>query len=179
MGALSSSPTGKLTPSPCAYVRWSPTMKTSTKWSCPTYMAKTPLKWCFTCLVSWSIFVFFAFIVSCFRGADSSGMDFRAMLRKRKYAKWDDGSKDPDWGDLKETEKPIPALKKVEKVRLLFMRVCFCLFLRVSNNKSERPICRKKRQCFHLNVNVVFRNYFYMLTFICYYSPIYQHYPKT
>lgn len=44
-------------------------------------------------------------------------MDFRAMLKKRKYAKWGDGKGDPDWGDLKETEKPLPALKKVEKVR--------------------------------------------------------------
>lgn len=42
------------------------------------------------------------------------------MLRKRKYAKWDDGKNDPDWGDLKETEKPLPQLKKVEKVRLMF-----------------------------------------------------------
>lgn len=45
-------------------------------------------------------------------------MDFRAMLKKRKYAKWGDDKEDPNWGDLKEVEKPIPALKKVEKVRL-------------------------------------------------------------
>lgn len=51
--------------------------------------------------------------------ADSSGMDFRAMLKKRKYAKWGDKKEDPDWGDLKEVEKPMPQLKKVEKVRLL------------------------------------------------------------
>lgn len=49
---------------------------------------------------------------------DASGMDFRAMLKKRKYAKWGKDEKDPDWGDLKETEKPVPALKKVEKVKL-------------------------------------------------------------
>lgn len=48
--------------------------------------------------------------------SDSSGMDFRAMLKKRRYQKWDKDEKDPDWGDLKETEKPLPALKKVEKV---------------------------------------------------------------
>lgn len=48
--------------------------------------------------------------------SDASGMDFRAMLKKRKYAKWAKDDKDPDWGDLKETEKPMPALKKVEKV---------------------------------------------------------------
>ena len=44
-------------------------------------------------------------------------MDFRAMLKKRRYAKWDNEQGDPDWGDLKEVEKPqIPQLKKVEKV---------------------------------------------------------------
>lgn len=48
--------------------------------------------------------------------SDSSGMDFRAMLKKRKYAKWGNQKEDPDWGDLKEVEKPMPALKKVEKV---------------------------------------------------------------
>lgn len=52
--------------------------------------------------------------------SDSSGMDFRAMLKKRKYAKWGNQEKDPDWGDLKETEKPLPALKKVEKVSVAF-----------------------------------------------------------
>lgn len=49
--------------------------------------------------------------------ADASGMDFRAMLKKRKYAKWGEKKEDPDWGDLKEVEKPLPQLKKVEKVR--------------------------------------------------------------
>lgn len=38
------------------------------------------------------------------------------MLKKRKYAKWGQDKEDPDWGDLKEVEKPVPALKKVEKV---------------------------------------------------------------
>lgn len=47
---------------------------------------------------------------------DASGMDFRAMLKKRKYAKWGQDKEDPDWGDLKEVEKPVPALKKVERV---------------------------------------------------------------
>lgn len=51
--------------------------------------------------------------------SDSSGMDFRAMLKKRKYAKWGNQEKDPDWGDLKEVEKPLPALKKVEKVSVV------------------------------------------------------------
>lgn len=48
--------------------------------------------------------------------SDSSGMDFRTMLKKRKYAKWGNQKEDPDWGDLKEVDKPMPALKKVEKV---------------------------------------------------------------
>lgn len=45
-------------------------------------------------------------------------MDFRAMLKKRKYAKWGKDNQDPDWGTLKEVEEPPkPQLKKVEKVR--------------------------------------------------------------
>lgn len=44
------------------------------------------------------------------------------MLKKRKYAKWGEDKKDPDWGDLKEVEKPMATLKKVE-------RVCFSLTL--------------------------------------------------
>lgn len=47
---------------------------------------------------------------------DASGMDFRSMLKKRKYAKWAKEKEDPDWGDLKEVEKPTTTLKKVEKV---------------------------------------------------------------
>lgn len=38
------------------------------------------------------------------------------MLKKRKYAKWAEKKEDPEY-NLKETEKPIPPLKKVEKVR--------------------------------------------------------------
>lgn len=53
--------------------------------------------------------------------SDSSGMDFRAMLKKRRYQKWDKDQEDPNWGDLKETEKPLPALKKVERVRHLLL----------------------------------------------------------
>lgn len=55
--------------------------------------------------------------------SDSSGMDFRAMLKKRKYAKWGNQKEDPDWGDLKEVDKPLPALKKVERVNCLFIIV--------------------------------------------------------
>lgn len=44
-------------------------------------------------------------------------MDFRAMLKKKKYAKWKKDNEDPDWGDLKETEKEQkPQLRKVERV---------------------------------------------------------------
>lgn len=53
--------------------------------------------------------------------SDSSGMDFRAMLKKRRYQKWDKGDQDPNWGDLKETEKEAPKLKKVEKVKAHFV----------------------------------------------------------
>lgn len=51
---------------------------------------------------------------------DASGMDFRAMLKKKKYAKWKKDNEDPDWGDLKETEKDQkPQLRKVERVSTL------------------------------------------------------------
>lgn len=44
-------------------------------------------------------------------------MDFRALLKKKKYAKWKRDEDDPDWGDLKGVEKPeVPQLKKVERV---------------------------------------------------------------
>lgn len=51
------------------------------------------------------------------------------MLKKRKYAKWGEKKEDPDWGDLKEVEKPLPALKKVEKVssNLIFSIVLFII----------------------------------------------------
>ena len=48
--------------------------------------------------------------------ADDSGMDFRSMLKKKRYGKWDDGDEEPDWGNLKAVEKEVPQLKKVEKV---------------------------------------------------------------
>jgi len=50
---------------------------------------------------------------------DASGMDFRAMLKKRKYQKWAREEAEQEKVDLKEVEKPMPALKKVEKVRLI------------------------------------------------------------
>lgn len=51
---------------------------------------------------------------------DASGMDFRAMLKKRKYQKWARDDSEAPKVDLKETEKPMPALKKVERVRIRF-----------------------------------------------------------
>ena len=47
-------------------------------------------------------------------------MDFRSMLKKRKYAKWAKEKEDPDWGELKEVEIPTAQLKKVEKVSQWF-----------------------------------------------------------
>ncbi|GBN75720.1 Twitchin [Araneus ventricosus] len=37
--------------------------------------------------------------------SDESGMDFRAMLKRRQYAKWGRGEGDPDWGNLKPGEQ--------------------------------------------------------------------------
>lgn len=67
--------------------------------------------------------------------SDSSGMDFRAMLKKRRYQKWDKDEQDPNWGDLKETEKPLPALKKVERVRTKLFA-----FIRLADDRVEFSI---------------------------------------
>lgn len=56
-------------------------------------------------------------------------MDFRAMLKKRKYAKWAEKKEDPEY-NLKETEKPIPPLKKVEKVRFEIYTYLFIILRR-------------------------------------------------
>ncbi len=37
---------------------------------------------------------------------DGSGMDFRTMLKKKKYAKHQQDDGDPDWGKLKHREGP-------------------------------------------------------------------------
>lgn len=39
------------------------------------------------------------------------------MLKKRKYQKWAREEQEQEKVDLKEVEKPMPALKKVERVR--------------------------------------------------------------
>lgn len=67
--------------------------------------------------------------------SDSSGMDFRAMLKKRRYQKWDKEEQDPNWGDLKETEKPLPALKKVERVRKKRNVTTFILYCHLLSNQ--------------------------------------------
>lgn len=74
--------------------------------------------------------------------SDSSGMDFRAMLKKRKYAKWGNQKEDPDWGDLKETEKPKPALKKVEKVRMDGLMWMMWMMMMVPDYGSDVDILR-------------------------------------
>ena len=44
-------------------------------------------------------------------------MDFRSMLKKKKYAKWGNDDQGPDWGDLKHNEKEEePCLKKAPEV---------------------------------------------------------------
>ncbi|KAM3957310.1 projectin protein bent isoform 8-T9 [Aphomia sociella] len=68
--------------------------------------------------------------------SDSSGMDFRAMLKKRKYAKWGEKKDDPDWGDLKEVEKPIPPLKKVEKKQESFLKPLVDQFAKEGKDKK-------------------------------------------
>lgn len=52
--------------------------------------------------------------------SDGSGMDFRSMLQKKRYAKNQAKDPNPDWGDLKNLDKePETILKKVEKVSLV------------------------------------------------------------
>ncbi|CAH2099215.1 unnamed protein product [Euphydryas editha] len=68
--------------------------------------------------------------------SDASGMDFRALLKKRKYAKWGEKKEDPDWGDLKEVEKPIPPLKKVEKKQESFLKPLVDQFAKEGKDKK-------------------------------------------
>lgn len=71
--------------------------------------------------------------------SDSSGMDFRAMLKKRKYAKWKGDENDPDWGDLKEVEKPpMPTLKKVERVSICSHSLDFNIMYILLSIKTTR-----------------------------------------
>ncbi|KRF85408.1 twitchin isoform X27 [Drosophila virilis] len=83
--------------------------------------------------------------------SDSSGMDFRAMLKKRRYQKWDKEEQDPNWGDLKETEKPLPALKKVERKVESFLSPLIDQFAKEGKDKKvvfearfSKPNCKPK-----------------------------------
>lgn len=58
-------------------------------------------------------------------------MDFRAMLKRRKYQKWAK-EETQEKVDLKEVEKPMPALKKVEKVEEIALSVSLVLFIDIS-----------------------------------------------
>jgi len=57
--------------------------------------------------------------------SDESGMDFRAMLKQRQYAKWAKDNQDPDWGNLKPTEDERRASLKDTKVCLLLLNSYF------------------------------------------------------
>lgn len=63
--------------------------------------------------------------------SDASGMDFRAMLKKRRGQKQVKEPEEPN-KNLKETEKPLPALKKTERVRLHFG-----CYIQTNNNKTQ------------------------------------------
>jgi hypothetical protein len=85
---------------------------------------------------------------------DASGMDFRAMLKKKKYAKNQLDDQGPDWGDLKPVEvEPAPVLKKTDKVsshnfQYLFRAKTCPLFqiLKKSQNKTKQKKSKKKRR---------------------------------
>ncbi|KAG7296952.1 hypothetical protein JYU34_019859, partial [Plutella xylostella] len=67
--------------------------------------------------------------------SDSSGMDFRAMLKKRKYAKWGEKKEEIDT-TLKEVEKPVPALKKVERKQESFLKPLVDQFAKEGKDKK-------------------------------------------
>jgi hypothetical protein len=75
-------------------------------------------------------------------------MDFRAMLKKKNYGKWDNDDQDPDWGDLKHVEEEaMPVLKKVEKVSRKKNNLVMALFRGytfLSNIKMPRRVRREK-----------------------------------
>ncbi|KAL1129846.1 hypothetical protein AAG570_012790 [Ranatra chinensis] len=86
--------------------------------------------------------------------SDASGMDFRAMLKKRKYAKWAKEKEDPDWGDLKEVEKPMPQLKKVERKPESFLKPLVDQYAKEGKDKKvvfeavfSKPNCKPKWFC--------------------------------
>ena len=71
---------------------------------------------------------------------DDSGMDFRAMLKAKQYAKWKKDNEDPNWGNLKATEDERRASLKETKVCIefiinyFFILKIFILFMSQSIN---------------------------------------------
>lgn len=69
---------------------------------------------------------------------DESGMDFRAMLKSKQYAKWGKDKEDPDWGNLKATEDERRASLRDTKVNktisffpLYFVLLCLLYFFNI------------------------------------------------
>ncbi|XP_054161595.1 twitchin-like isoform X2 [Oppia nitens] len=54
--------------------------------------------------------------------SDDSGMDFRAMLKAKQYAKWKQEQDNPDWGNLKATEDERRASLKETKKPDVFIK---------------------------------------------------------
>ena len=70
-------------------------------------------------------------------------MDFRAMLKKKKYAKWGNDEDAPEWGDLKHVdEEEQVKLKKVEKVR--FTSTLFYVLIEKYLKKKEEGEIEEK-----------------------------------
>jgi hypothetical protein len=65
-------------------------------------------------------------------------MDFRAMLKRKKYAKWKDDKEDPNWELKKAEEEKKPQLKKVERVSVDSL-IYFTLY-----SRFLRYICQQK-----------------------------------
>ncbi|XP_015183294.1 PREDICTED: twitchin isoform X5 [Polistes dominula] len=83
--------------------------------------------------------------------SDASGMDFRAMLKKRKYQKWAREEAEQEKVDLKEVEKPLPALKKVEKKPETFLKPLVDQYAKEGKDKKvvfeanfSKPNCKPK-----------------------------------
>ncbi|XP_011700590.1 PREDICTED: twitchin isoform X1 [Wasmannia auropunctata] len=83
--------------------------------------------------------------------SDASGMDFRAMLKKRKYQKWAREEAEQEKVDLKEVEKPMPALKKVEKKQESFLKPLVDQYAKEGKDKKvmfeanfSKPNCKPK-----------------------------------
>ncbi|GAU87381.1 hypothetical protein RvY_00244-2 [Ramazzottius varieornatus] len=73
-------------------------------------------------------------------GGDA-GMDFRALLQKRKYDKWGIEEEDPNWGDLKHLEQEKIELKKRDAKKDHFMKELFDIRLKQGKDKLARFEC--------------------------------------